>query len=52
MHDDVEPHMITFFFLAITLAFFGSVATLVGATLLGTRGVVLTERQETFRVVA
>ncbi|HET9579225.1 MAG TPA: hypothetical protein VFP44_15445 [Usitatibacter sp.] len=43
--------MITFFFLLTTLAFFGSVATLVGATLLGTRGLVLSER-EAFRVVA
>ena len=52
MHDDVEPHMITFFFLMTTLAFFGSVAALVAATLLSARGLVLTEREETFRVVA
>lgn len=44
--------MITFFFLLITLAFFGSVATLVGATLFSTRGLVLSERGETFRIVA
>ena len=44
--------MVTFFFLATTLAFFGSVATLVAATLLGTRGIVTGERHEAFRVVA
>jgi len=44
--------MVTVFFLVITLAFFGSVATLVAATLLSARGLVVGERNETFRVVA
>ena len=44
--------MITFFFLLTTFAFFGSVATMVAAALAGTRGLVLSERSEAFRVIA